>query len=95
MVCLGNICINTLHKEDNNDDDDDDNNKRIIMIQPTVSKCRICYTAEEHIKHIVVRCPILVPSEYTHGHNNVVAYTHWTLCKRVGLQGSERYYEHT
>ena len=24
MVCLGNICINTLHKGDNDDDDDDD-----------------------------------------------------------------------
>jgi hypothetical protein len=30
MVCLGNICINTLHKgakdRDDGDDDDDDNN---------------------------------------------------------------------
>jgi hypothetical protein len=24
MVCLRNICINTLHKGENNDDDDDD-----------------------------------------------------------------------
>jgi hypothetical protein len=26
MVCLGNICINTLHKGAKNDDDDDNNN---------------------------------------------------------------------
>ena len=26
MVCLRNICINTLHKGDNDDDDNDDNN---------------------------------------------------------------------
>ena len=26
MVCLRNICINTLHKGDNDDDDDDDDN---------------------------------------------------------------------
>jgi hypothetical protein len=28
MVCLGNICINTLHKgaKDDDDDDNDDNN---------------------------------------------------------------------
>ena len=26
MVCLGNMCINTLHEGDNDDDDDDDNN---------------------------------------------------------------------
>ena len=29
MVCVGNICINTLHKGDNDDDDDD--NKLIII----------------------------------------------------------------
>jgi hypothetical protein len=26
MVCLGNMCVDTLHKGDNDDDDDDDNN---------------------------------------------------------------------
>ena len=26
MVCLGNICINTLHKGDDDYDDDDNNN---------------------------------------------------------------------
>jgi hypothetical protein len=26
MVCLRNICINTLHKGDNDDDNDDDDN---------------------------------------------------------------------
>ena len=26
MVCIGNVCINTLHKGDNDDDDDDNNN---------------------------------------------------------------------
>jgi len=26
MICVRNICINTLHKGDNDDDDDDDDN---------------------------------------------------------------------
>jgi hypothetical protein len=26
MVCLGNMCVDTLHKGDNDDDDDDDDN---------------------------------------------------------------------
>jgi hypothetical protein len=26
MVCLGNICIHTLHKGDDDDDDDDNDN---------------------------------------------------------------------
>ena len=31
MVCLRNICINTLHKGNNVDDDDDDNNNNNIL----------------------------------------------------------------
>jgi len=26
MVCLGNMCVDTLHKGDNDDDDDNNNN---------------------------------------------------------------------
>ena len=26
MVCLGNMCMDTLHKGDNDDDDDNNNN---------------------------------------------------------------------
>jgi len=64
------------------------------MIQPTESKHRICYKAEQHIKHIVTRCPILPPSECTNGHSNVAGYTNRTVCKHVGLQGTDRYYGH-
>jgi hypothetical protein len=38
MVCLGNICINTLHKGDN--DDDDDNNNGKIKI-PSTRKLKV------------------------------------------------------
>jgi len=31
MVCLRNICINTLHKGDNDDDDDDNNNNNKLF----------------------------------------------------------------
>ena len=44
MVCLRNICINTLHKGDNNnnnnnndDDDDDDNNNNFWLKQFTAT----------------------------------------------------------
>jgi hypothetical protein len=41
MVCLGNICINTLHKgaEDDDDDDDDDNNTILIIVIHFIFKC--------------------------------------------------------
>ena len=32
MVCLRNICINTLHKGDNDDDDDNNNNSNVFLI---------------------------------------------------------------
>ena len=35
MVCLRNICINTLHKgDDNDDDDDDDDNNNNFRADP-------------------------------------------------------------
>jgi hypothetical protein len=39
MVCLGNICINTLHKgaKDDDDDDDDDNNNNNNIVIAAVS----------------------------------------------------------
>ena len=90
--------------DDDDDDDDDDNNnnnnnnnnyhQRNIMIQPTDSKCRICYKAEEHIQHIVARCPTLASSEYSNRHSKVAAYIHCTICKHVGLQGTDKFYEH-
>jgi hypothetical protein len=38
MVCLGNICINTLHKgaKDDGDDDDDNNNNNNMYLELTV-----------------------------------------------------------
>ena len=32
MVCLRNICINTLHKGDNDDDDDDDDDNVAVPL---------------------------------------------------------------
>ena len=35
MVCLGNMCVDTLHKGDNDDEDDDDNNNNKTAILGT------------------------------------------------------------
>ena len=43
MVCLRNICINTLHKGANDDDDDDDdnnnNNNNTFIISLQTGSC--------------------------------------------------------
>jgi len=53
-------------------------------------KFRMCYKAEEHMKHIVAGCTTLVPSEYTNRHNKVGGYTHWMICKHTGLQVTDQ-----
>ena len=48
------------------------------------TECACC--KEEHIKHGVVGCTTLAPSDYTNRHNKVAGYIHWTICKHMGLQ---------
>ena len=64
------------------------------MKQTIVSKCRMCYKLEEHIKHIVAGCTTLAPSEYTNRHNMVAGYIHWMIYKHMGLQVTGKYYKH-
>ena len=63
------------------------------MKQQADSKWRSCYKAE-HVKHIVLGCTTLTPSEYTYRHNKVAGYIHWTIRKLMGLQVTDQYYEH-
>ena len=43
MVCLRNICINTLHKRDDDDDDDDDDDNNNNNNNNNRSKTSIKY----------------------------------------------------
>lgn len=65
-----------------------------IMKQQVDSKCRLCNRREEHISHIVAGCTMLASSEYTHRHNKVGSYIHWTMCRHLGAPVSAKYYEH-
>jgi len=62
------------------------------MKQPSDIKCRMCYKAL-HTKYIVMRCTTLAPSEYTNRHSKIVGYIHWTICKHMGLQVTDKYHE--
>ena len=45
MVCLRNVCINTLSKGDNDDDDDDDNNNNNNNNNGLSQECMYKYPA--------------------------------------------------
>ena len=69
MVCLRNICINTLHKGDDDDDDDDDNNnnnnnnlRKIKALELIFNKelhcwkCKMHYRIEEKSHFVKICC---------------------------------------
>ena len=52
------------------------------------------YKAEEYIKHTVVGCTKLAPSEYNNRHKRVAGCIHHMICKCMGLQVTDKYYAH-
>jgi len=53
-----------------------------------------CAIRHKKIKHIVLGCTTPAPSEYTNRHSMVAGYIHWTICKHMGLEVTDKYYEH-
>ena len=45
--------------------------------------------------HLVSVCPKLAQKQYKRRHDNVARRVHWELCKKHGLESSDRWYEHT
>ena len=48
----------------------------------------------ESVQHLVSGCEKLAQKEYKRGHNNVAKKVHWDLCKKNGLEHTEKWYEH-
>ena len=55
----------------------------------------MCGTKEETVMHLVSGCPKLAQKQYKRRHDNVARRVHWELCKKHGLESSDRWYEHT
>jgi hypothetical protein len=54
----------------------------------------MCYKAQEHVKHTDVGCTTLAPSEHTNKYSAVAGYIHWAIYRRMGLQVTDKCYEH-
>ena len=57
--------------------------------------CRMCGKRGESIQHIVAECEKLAQRDYKRRHDNVAKKVHWDLCRKHGLQHSDKWYEHT
>ena len=68
--------------------------KSAIDKQNVSPKCRLCGMFDETGMHIVSGCPKLAQKEYRRRHDKVASRVHWELCKKYGLECTERWYEH-
>ena len=57
-------------------------------------KCRLCWTKEETVMHLVSGCSKLALKLYKRRYDYVSRRVHWKLCKKHGLVSSDWWYEH-
>ena len=56
--------------------------------------CRLCGEKGETINHIISECNKLAEKEYKRRHDNIARLVHWKLCRKYGIDRSEKWYEH-
>ena len=56
--------------------------------------CRLCVKKGESVQHITSGCEKLAQKEYKKRYDNVAMKVHWDICKKNGLEHSEKWYEH-
>jgi hypothetical protein len=49
----------------------------------------------ETIDHLTSGCPILAKNEYLMRQDTVGAYLHYSLCKALGIETTDKWYTHT
>ena len=52
--------------------------------------CRLCGKKGESVQHITSGCEKLAQKEYKRRHDNVAKKVHWDICKKNGLEHSEK-----
>ena len=57
------------------------------------SLCRLCGKKGESVQHVTNGCEKLTQKEYKRRYDNVAKKAHRDICKKKGLQHSEKWYE--
>ena len=56
--------------------------------------CRLCGKKGESVQHITSGCEKLAQKEYKRRRDNVAKEVQWDICKKNGLEHSEKWYGH-
>ena len=69
--------------------------KKKILKEETESKCQLCKQHEETIDHLTSGSPILAKNEYLMRHDKVCTHLHYSICKALGIETTDKWYTHT
>jgi hypothetical protein len=56
------------------------------------NKCRLCKQHEETIDRLTLGCPNLAKSEYLMRHDKVCTHLHYSICKALGIETTDKWY---
>ena len=56
--------------------------------------CRFCGESTETVRHIVSGCKKLAQNEYRKRHDKVALRVHWEVCRKYGIECTEKWYDH-
>ena len=65
------------------------------MKEEIESKCRLCKQHEETIDQLTSGRPILAKNEYLMTHDKVCTHLHYSACKALGTEPTDKWYTHT
>jgi hypothetical protein len=65
-----------------------------ILKEEIWCKCRLCKQHEETIDHLTSGCPILAKNEYLVRHDKVCTHLHYSICKALGTETTDKWYTH-
>ena len=68
--------------------------KNKILKEEIASKCRLCKQHEETIDHLTSGCPTLAKNEYLMRHDKVCTHLHYSICKALGFETTDKWYTH-
>jgi len=66
-----------------------------ILKEEINSKCRFCTQREETIDHLISGCSILAKNKYLMRHDKDRAHLHYSICKVLGTETTDKWYTHT